>query len=181
MQKAGQPQKRGKELTVADELESLADVRLADLTPERVDEWAKAETLIRVASARLAFKMLRAFLNWCGRHQNYKLIVTSNAAASSKARELLGKAKVKDDALQKEQLPIWFSAVQQIQNPVIGAYLQALLLVGSRREELASLRWENVDFKWKSITVQDKVSGLRVIPLTPYVAHLLAATPRRNE
>ncbi|MDP2155214.1 MAG: Arm DNA-binding domain-containing protein, partial [Sulfuricella sp.] len=50
MQKAGQPQKRGKALTVSGELESLADVRLIDLTPDRVTEWAKAEVLIRPSS-----------------------------------------------------------------------------------------------------------------------------------
>ncbi len=181
MQKAGQPQKRGKALTVTGELESLADVRLVDLTPERVEEWARAEVLIREASARLALKMLRACLNWCAKHHNYKLIVTNNAAVSLEARAILGKEKTKNDALQREQLPAWFAAVQQIQNPVISAYLQTLLLVGSRREELASLRWENVDFQWNSITIKDKVEGLRVIPLTPYVAHLMAALPRRSE
>lgn len=180
MQKAGQPQMRGKELTVSGELESLANVRLADLTPERVAEWARAEVLIRASSARLALKLLSAFLNWCALHGNYKLIVTSNAAASKEAREILGKAKVKNDALEKEQLPAWFAAVQQIGNPVCSAYLQSLLLIGSRREELASLKWENVDFQWNKITIKDKVDGLRVIPLTPYVAHLMAALPRRN-
>jgi len=29
--------------------------------------------------------------------------------------------------------------------------------------------------------MHDKVEGLRVIPLTPYVAHLITALPRRNE
>jgi hypothetical protein len=30
------------------------------------------------------------------------------------------------------------------------------------------------------MTIRDKVEGLRVIPLTPYVSALLAALPRRN-
>ena len=119
MQKAGQPQKRGNVLTVAGELESLAELRLVDLTPERVTEWAKAEVLIRASSARLALKMLRAFLNWCARHSTYKAIVTTNAAINQDARETLGKAKVKNDVLQREQLPAWFAAVKQIGNPVI--------------------------------------------------------------
>jgi integrase len=38
-----------------------------------------------------------------------------------------------------------------------------------------------VDFQWNSITIHDKVEGMRIIPLTPYVAHLLSALPRRNE
>ncbi|MBK9162234.1 MAG: integrase family protein [Nitrosomonadales bacterium] len=181
MQRAGQPQKRGKELTVAGELESLADVRLVDLTPERVNEWASAEVLIRASSARLALKMLRAFLFWCARHHNYKSIITSNAATSPEARETLGKQKVKNDALQREQLPAWFAAVKSIGNPVISAFLQTLLIVGARREEWASLRWDAVDFQWNSIRIKDKVEDFRIIPLTPYVAHLLAELPRRNE
>jgi integrase len=181
MQRAGQPQKRGKEVTVAGELESLADVRLVDLTPERVNEWASAEVLIRASSARLALKMLRAFLFWCARHHDYKAIVTSNAATSPETRETLGKPKVKNDALQREQLPAWFAAVMQIGNPVISAFLQTLLIVGARREEWASLRWDAVDFQWNSIRIKDKVEDFRIIPLTPYVGHLLAALPRRNE
>jgi len=55
------------------------------------------------------------------------------------------------------------------------------LLTGARREELAFLTWENVDFQWKAITIKDKIDGERTIPLTPYVASLLAALPRRNE
>lgn len=181
MQRAGQPQKRKKDLTVAGELESLADVRLVDLTPELVNEWARAEVLIRASSARLALKMLRAFLFWCTRHHNYKAIITNNAATSPEARETLGKPKVKNDALQREQLSAWFAAVQKIGNPVISAFLQTLLIVGARREEWASLRWDAVDFQWNSIRIKDKVEDFRLIPLTPYVSHLLASLPRRNE
>jgi integrase len=46
---------------------------------------------------------------------------------------------------------------------------------------VAGIRWEDVDFQWKSMTIKDKVEGERTIPLTPYVASLLAALPRRNE
>jgi len=180
MQKAGQPQMRGKELTVAGELESFAGIRLVDLTPERVNEWASNEVLIRPASARLALKMLRAFLNWCARNPTYKAIVKSNAATSPEARETLGKPNVKNDALQREQLPAWFAAVRQIGNPVISSFLQTLLIVGARREEWASLRWDAVDFQWNSIKIKDKVEDFRIIPMPPYVANLLATLPRRN-
>jgi hypothetical protein len=97
------------------------------------------------------------------------------------ARDELPKKSAKDDCLQREQLPAWFAAVRQIQNPVIAAYLQTALLTGARREEVAGLQWEDVDFQWKAMTIKDKVEGERTIPLTPYVAALLAALPRRNE
>jgi integrase len=59
---------------------------------------------------------------------------------------------------------------------VIAAYLQTALLTGARREEVAGIRWEDVDFQWRSMTIKDKVDGERTIPLTPYVASLLACT-----
>jgi integrase len=71
--------------------------------------------------------------------------------------------------------------VQKIGNPVISSYLQSLLLTGARRNELAALRWADVDFQWKSLTIRDKVEGERTIPLTPYVEHLIITLPRRNE
>jgi integrase len=181
MQAGGEKRKRSKKLTMPGNLASLAEVRLVDLTPERVTEWAKVEAVTRPTRARLALRLLRAFLFWCARHPTYKAIITSNAAQSKDARESLGKAKAKHDVLQREQLAAWFKAVRQIGNPVISAYLQSLLLTGARRNELAALKWADVDFQWNSISMHDKVEGVRVIPLTPYVSQLLNALPRRNE
>lgn len=180
MQAGGKQRTRSPKLTTPGTLASLTTVRLIDLTPEALAEWAKVEGVKRPTRARLALRLLKAFLFWCARHPTYKAIITTNAAQSRDARESLGKAKPKNDVLQREQLPAWFAAVKQIGNPVISAYLQTLLLIGSRREELAKLRWDDVDFQWNSLTIKDKVEGLRVVPLTPYVAHLLAALPRRS-
>ncbi len=78
-------------------------------------------------------------------------------------------------------MPAWFDVVKQIHNPVISAYLQTLLLTGARREELATLLWADVDFQWNSLTIKDKVEGQRVVPLTPFVAHILSSLPRRSK
>lgn len=181
MQAGGDTRKRSKKLTEPGSLASLATIRLVDLTPEMVAEWARVEAVRRPTRARLALRLLRAFLNWCGRHSTYKAIVISNPAQNNDARESLGKAKVKHDVLQREQLPVWFNAVKQIQNPFISAYLQTLLLTGARREEIACLRWQDIDFQWNSLTINDKVEDFRIIPLTPYVSYQLASLQRRNE
>ena len=181
MQPGGTKRLRSHKLTEPGSLASLATFRLVDLTPEVVTEWAKREAVTRPTRARLALRLLRAFLFWCARHPTYKAIITSNAAQNKDARESLGKPKAKHDVLQREQLPAWFTAVKQIGNPVISGYLQCLLLTGVRRNELANIKWADVDFQWNSLTLHDKVEGLRVIPLTPYIAHLMAALPRRNE
>lgn len=181
MQAGGEKRTRSHKLTAPGALASLATVRLVDLTPELVTAWAKVEGAKRPARARNARTLLSTFLNWCAAHPTYKAIVTDNAAQNKEAKKHLGKPKAKNDALQREQLPAWFAAVKQIGNPVISAYLQALLLTGARPNELITVRWADVDFQWNSLTIKDKVEGLRVIPLTPYVAHLIAALPRRNE
>ncbi|MBK6958593.1 MAG: tyrosine-type recombinase/integrase [Nitrosomonas sp.] len=180
IQAGGAPRIRSKKLTEPGSLAALSTIRLVDLTPELVTEWARVEAETRPTRARLALRLLRAFLNWCSRHSAYKAIVTGNAAQSRDARESLGKAKVKHDVLQREQLPAWFDAVKQAQNPVIAAYLQTLLLTGARREEIACLRWQDIDFQWNGVTINDKVEDFRIIPLTPYVSDLLAFLPRRN-
>jgi len=177
----GLGRKRSKKLTEPGTLLSLMSLRLVDLKEEKIEEWARIEGATRPTQARLSLRLLKAFLFWCSKHSVYKLIIKENPAQSKKARECLGKAKVKNDVLQKEQLKKWFDAVKQINNPVISAYLQTLLLTGARREELAMLRYEHVDFRWNSLTIRDKVEGQRIIPLTPYVAFLLNLLPRRNE
>ena len=122
------------------------------------------------------------FLNWCSEQPQYAdLLPQRNPAKTKKAREALGKQGVKDDVLTREQLPAWFAAVRQIPNPVIAAALQTMLLTGARPGEVLDLQWEDVNTQWKGLTIRDKVEGERVIPLTPYVAHLLAALPRRNQ
>src|SRR6202021_272814 len=79
-------------------------------------------------------------------------------------------------------LQAWFSAVRALRNSVISAYLQSLLLTGARRTEITELRWEHVDFMWRTLWVKDKVSlEGRIIPLTPYVSSLLSQLPRTNE
>jgi len=181
MHAGGVIRQRSDKKTIPGTLASLGNIRLVDLTPERVEEWARAEVMQRPTRSRLALGLLKAFFFWCMRHAVYKEIVTTNPAQSKEAREILGKANVKNDVLQREQLPVWFDAVKQIQSPVISAYLQTLLLIGARREELATLLWADVDFQWNSLTIKDKVEGQRVVPLTPYVSFLLSSLPRRSK
>ena len=178
----GVPRKRGEGLTVPGPLNALMAVRLIDLSASKVTEWAERETLTRPTPARLSWRLLRAFLTWCAEQPEYApLVAGANAAKTRKTREALGKAGTKKDSLQREQLPAWFTAVCQIGNPAIAAYLQAMLLTGARPGELLALRWVDVNMAWRGLTIHDKVEGERVIPLTPYVFHLIAALPKRGE
>jgi integrase len=167
-------------MTMAGPLRALLARPLAQIDTKAVRKWVEKEKQTRPARALLGFRLLRAFINWCARTDTYAGIVCTDACKDTDTPEALPGVEAKDDALQREQLPLWFAEVQRQSNPVIAAYLQALLLTGARREELLGLRWDDVDFRWKSLTIRDKVEGERTIPLTPYVAHLLAGLPRRK-
>ena len=162
-------------------LAELMPLKLCDLTPERVETWLEAENLIRPTRAALAYRLLRAFIRWAASKPDFKGAAQVEAVGSQVAKDHVHRAKAKEaDSLQREQLATWFQAVRQL-NPVQSSYLQGLLLTGSRREELAGLRWQDVDFQWNSLVIRDKVEGERIIPLTPYLSSLIAKLPRRSE
>lgn len=177
----GQPRQRSKKLTIAAPLHALSSLLLSDLTGERIASWLQEESHLRPTSAAQSYRLLRAFIRWSQGKAEYRGLIPHDAYSATAVRKSVPKSKPKDDCLQREQLPSWFDAVQKINNPVISAYLQALLITGARRDELISLRWQDIDFKWKVLTIRDKVEGERVIPLTPYVAQLLQDLMRINE
>jgi integrase len=176
----GKKWKRGERKTNAGPLASLMPRPLRELDAERVKAWLRDEIAARPTQGRLAFGALRAFVNWCGDTPDYRGIVDPAVFENRAVRALLPRKGAKGDCLQREQLRPWFDAVRRLDNPTAGAYLQILLLTGARREELAALTWANVDFKWRSLKIRDKVEGERTIPLTPYVAELLRDLQRRN-
>ena len=173
---------RGRGVTIAGPLHPLLGLALRDLTAPVIEAWAAREAQTRPTAARLAWRLLKAFLGWCAEQPEYAPVLPSvNPAKTKKAREALGKPKAKDDSLLKEQLPAWFAAVRSIGNPTVAAYLQTLLLTGARPGEVLAMRWDDLNTQWRGLTIRDKVEGERVIPLTPYVHNLLAALPHRNE
>ncbi len=173
---------RGRGVTIAGPLYPLMALPLRELNAPTIEAWAAHEATTRPTAARLAWRLLKVFLSWCAEQPDYAaLLPARNPAKTTRSREALGRPAEKQDALLKEQLSVWFEAVQRIGNPTAAAYLQTLLLTGARPGEVLALRWEDVNTKWKGLTIRDKVEGERVIPLTPYVSHLLAALPRRNE
>jgi integrase len=160
----------------------LMTLRLIDLDADAVAAWLNKETAQAPAIARLAFSLLRSFVAWCAKHKTYSVAVHADACQSDDVKKRVPTPQTKkNDSLRRAQIKPWFEAVQKIGNPVIASYLQGLLLTGARRNELAALRWADVDFQWKSLTIRDKVEGERTIPLTPYVEFSISALPRRNE
>lgn len=178
--KAGKP-------TIAGPLYCFWEERLADINQDRIEAWASEQSKERPTVARLSWRLLRAFFEWCAEQSEYRTIITSNPAKTKDTRETLGSGNARTDSLLKTQLAEWFKTVQGIGNPTAAVYIQAMLLTGARPNELLALRWEDINTRWNSITLRDKdeskggKDGTRDIPLTPYVSYLLLSLPRRND
>lgn len=176
---------RGRKAGQADTTEpgallALLSQPLREITAAEVQQWLRAEAERRPTHASLCFRLLRAFLNWCSYQPNFADQVNCEACTSRLVRDELPRRQAKDDCLQREQLALWFAEVRKLP-PVPSTYLQIALLTGARREEIAGLRWVDVDFTWQSLTIRDKVEGGRTIPLTPFVASLLRELKRQND
>jgi integrase len=159
-------------------LRQLLTMPLKDITRPHVEKWFNKELTRRPRRATLALTVLGAFFNWCKTHDKYSAEVEGNPCQDLKKR--LQAPTEKKDVLQREQLALWFEYVKKINNPVTAAFLQCLLLTGARRNELAKLKWADVDFEWATLNLHDKVDAEgRTIPAPPYVLSLLADLKRR--
>lgn len=182
-QAGGEPKKRGKGTKVQGVLYPILQKKLRDITADTLKTWQAMEAESRPNKARQAFELFRTFWRWCATRPEYAAAIDLSVVESRDVRAEVPRRKAKRfDVLERAHLKSWFAAVRGLGNPVIAAYLQGLILTGARREELAELKWTDVDFRWGSLWVKDKVEKEgRKIPLTPYLRSLLAALPRRNE
>ena len=123
------------------------------------------------STANKALKTLRAI---------YNNAMFTNEALPSNPVKVLSLSKgwfeegVRQSVIKPNQLKTWYEAVQTIENDAIRAYLCLLLFTGMRKNEGLKLRWENVDFNERTLTVPDtKNKKPLVIPMSEPVLALL--------
>ena len=177
----GQPKKRGQGLTRPGPLSPLLALPLTAINEDSLKSWLDREAVAGAHQAARALMMFRGFLRWCAARAEYRKLIDRDAGKAAAIVESLPSNTRRTDVLESAQVPGWWQGVEQLCNRTASAYLRGLLLTGARREELAALTWANVDFQWRKLTIADKVEASRTIPLTPYLAQLLATLPRINE
>ncbi|WP_320363980.1 integrase family protein [Aquabacterium sp.] len=177
----GEPKKRGKGTTRPGPIYPLLALALVDISEDALKEWHDNEARASKHQAARALMMFRGFLRWCATKPKYRGLVDNEAGRAPAILENLPSMKRRTDALEAAQVAGWWAGVEQLNNRTASVYLRALLLTGARREEMAGLKWADVDFQWRKLTIADKVEATRTIPLTPYMAQLLATLPRVNE
>jgi integrase len=177
----GVEKKRGKGLTRPGPLFPLLALPLGAVNEDTLKSWFDREALASKHQAARALMMFRGFLRWCSARPEYRKLTDRDAGRAAAIVESLPSNTRRTDALEAAQVPGWWVGVEQLSNRTASVYLRALLLTGARREELAALKWADVDFQWRKLTIADKVEATRTIPLSPYLAQMLATLPRSNE
>lgn len=154
---------------------------LVDLTPEYIEDWIRHENKTRKSRMSQAYRMYKAFTNWADERERYKGLIPEKSATAKIVTTSVQKSKPHKHTLQRQQLENWFKVIGSI-NEVQASALTCMLLNGSRPNEMLTLKWENVDFEWKTITIIDKVDQWeRIIPLTPYTEFLISNLPKIND
>ena len=174
----GEKKKRGQGTTRPGPLYPLLALPLAGVNEDTLKSWYDREAVAGKHQAARALMMFRGFLRWCAARPEYRSLTDRDAGKAAAIVESLPSTTRRTDALEAAQVPGWWAGVEQLSNRTASAYLRALLLTGARREELAALTWANVDFQWRKLTIADKVDTTRTIPLSPYMAQMLATLPR---
>ena len=174
----GEKKKRGQGTTRPGPLYPLLALPLAGVNEDTLKSWYDREALTGKHQAARALMMFRGFLRWCAARPEYRELTDREAGKAAAIVESLPSSTRRTDALEAAQVLGWWAGVEQLSNRTASAYLRALLLTGARREELAALTWAPVDFQWRKLTIADKVDITRTIPLSPYMAQMLATLPR---
>lgn len=125
------------------------------------------------AQASSAMRFLRSVLNYAQATYGAN-VLPFNPVASLTAKRAWIRDKARTDHLRVHEIKPFVLALRKLPNPVMGAYLEFILLTGSRRREASSLKWKDIDFKGRVLTFQEtKNHTNRVIPMTPRMAALV--------
>lgn len=143
---------------------SLGFLKLKDIKPYIIDEYydTKLETLSGTTVLHHHRMLNKAMVDAI---KKYRLISVNplDGVEAPKAN------KYKAEVLNQEEIQLLFQALQghQLEIPI-----QVMLFLGLRRGELLALKWEDIDYENKTITIQRNLirggdSGTEVVLTTP--------------
>lgn len=131
------------------------------------------------AYANLSMRLLRALFNFAaGKYedaQGRSLITETPVKRLSQTRAWY-RVERRQTFIQAYELKAWYQGVQKLENGGLRDYFMLVILTGLRRQEAASLRWEQVDMKAKTLRIIDTKNNVpHTLPLSSYLRNLLQA------
>lgn len=159
---------------------------LADISKDEVAK-RHAKTGERSRSrANNAMRMLRALFNFArGQYEDAegRSLFPENPVNRLTHTRAWYRVERRQTFIKRDDLPAWFAAVQALrdddadpQGRTVADWLLLLLFTGLRRSEGLRLRWTDIDFAARSLTVhQTKNREPLTLPLSDFIFELLSA------
>ncbi|MFT3741118.1 MAG: integrase family protein [Gammaproteobacteria bacterium] len=129
------------------------------------------------AYANLSMRILRALFNYAiNKYEDSKgqpFIMHNPVSRLSQSRAWY-RVKRRQTYIKPHQLPAWYQAVISLENGILRDLFLFTLFTGLRRQEVSTLKWENVDLKDKVFEVQEtKNHQDHRLPLSDFTVDLL--------
>jgi integrase len=136
------------------------------------------------AHANLAMRFLRALYNFAiAQYEdgNGNSVLRENPVIRLTQTRAWYRVERRQTVIKPHELEPWFNAIMHLKNDAISQnretirdYLLLVLLTGLRREESASMTWNNIDLKAKTLKVIDTKNHLdHTLPLSDFLYDLL--------
>ena len=136
------------------------------------------------AHANLAMRFLRALFNFAiAQYEDGSgnSVLRENPVIRLTQTRAWYRIERRQTLIKPHELEPWFNAIMNLKNDTISQnretirdYLLLVLLTGLRREESASMTWDNIDLKAKTLKVTDTKNHLdHTLPLSDFLYDLL--------
>lgn len=151
---------------------ALADIS-RDMVLNRHTEYGQRSP----ARADNGMRVLRAIFNHAlQRYQDSsgKPFLSANPVDVLSHQRAWYKVERRQTLIKDHQLKVWYDATLQLNNQTTRDYLHLVLLTGLRRTEAATLTWDQVDFREKTLTITaTKNSRVHRLPFSDAIEELL--------
>lgn len=130
------------------------------------------------AFANLSMRILRALFNFAASQyedaQGKSLILENPVKRLSQTRAWY-RIEPRKTYIKPHELFPWYQSIKKLPNVALKDYLILLLFTGLRRQEAATLKWDNVNLNDKTLTIIDtKNHQAHTLPLSDFLYELLA-------
>ena len=162
---------------------------LAEITKDKIERKHRQIGERSEAQANLAMRFMRAIFNFASAQYEDSAgnpIIPENPIKRLSQTRSWYRVERRQTVIKAHDLAAWFNAVNHLpeltdgrNKALVKDYLLLLIFTGLRREEGLALRWQDVDFKNKTLTIPDpKNRQPHTLPLSDFLYTLLL---NRNE
>ncbi|MGQ3888609.1 tyrosine-type recombinase/integrase [Legionella sp. CNM-1927-20] len=131
------------------------------------------------AYANLAMRVLRALFNFAsGQYEDAegKSLIPENPVRRLSQTRAWYRIERRQTLIKSHELAPWYNALEQLQNKTLRDYLLLILFTGLRRQEAATLTWDQIDLKAKTLIIHDtKNRDNHTLPLSDFLYNLMQA------